>query len=77
MKSKIGSSANVVFDPITIEVVIENKADLADLWHRLNVGSLAINEVSDEVRPDWRAGWATGQLWEQLDKLARGRGFVS
>jgi hypothetical protein len=64
------------FDPITIELVIESKQDLADLWHRLNVGVVLIDQHSDDVTPDWRASFVSTSLWQQLDDIARERGFI-
>jgi hypothetical protein len=75
MKSKI-MTGPPAFAPITIELVLESKEDLADLWHRLNIGSYAVNEASNEVSPAWRAGGESDDLWRQLDDIARERGFI-
>jgi len=75
MKAKV-TSKPTTFDPITIEVVIENERDLADLWHRLNIGALAVNENSNRVSTAWQASMASGMLWAQLDKIALERGFI-
>ena len=64
------------FEPITIEVVIETVGDLADLWHRLNLGSYTVNEASNDVSPAWRAGGESDGLWSKLDDIARERGFI-
>ena len=77
VKSRIIPSDKPPFAPITIEVVIEGERDLADLWHRLNIGAHSVNEASDEVRTNWQASMASGLLWQQLDDIARTRGFVS
>ena len=76
MKSRIIPSDKSVFEPFTIEVVIESEEDLADLWHRLNLGSHAVNETSDEISSTWKASAAAYPMWEQLDDIARTRGFI-
>jgi hypothetical protein len=75
MKSKI-TTGLPLFTPITIEVVIESERDLADLWHRLNIGALVVNENSNEVSSAWRAGGESDALWSKLDEIARERGFI-
>lgn len=77
MKSKVIDNDQKLSAPVTIEVVIENKADLADLWHRFNIGAYAVNEISDNVAPTWRAGPSSYDLWNLLDEIARERGFIS
>jgi hypothetical protein len=74
MKAKVTSKP--AFSPITIEVVLESERDLADLWHRLNIGALVVNENSSRVSTAWQASMASGLLWEELDKIALERGFI-
>jgi len=76
MKVKNITKEDKTFDPITIEVVIENQMDLADLWHRLNAGAYTVHEGSDKVTPNWRAGPSGNPLWVMLDDIARERGFI-
>ena len=76
MKVKNITKEDKTFAPITIELVIESKNDLADLWHRLNLGYSIINKESDEVTPAWQAGPSGNGLWSMLDEIARKRGFI-
>lgn len=49
------------FDPIKLEITIESKAELQELWHRVNVSDEAIENAMD----------ADGYSKRNLDNLQR------
>ena len=60
------------FTPVTIELVIETKEDLATLWHRANIAVDTVKENShdyDGVPVDLI--YNAGSLWTTLNGIRR------
>ena len=64
MKAKTISTS---FTPITIEITIESKAELVELWSRINAAGCCIPArdcYECKSVPDWSL---SGELWNELD----------
>lgn len=65
MKANIKQDS--AFKPFTIEVEIESEQDLYDLWHRLNISYIVVNENSSEHRHACSSNTSTNILWNLID----------
>ena len=58
------------FRPITIELTIESKDELLDLWHRMNMSPRRIEKSysGTQQRPFSKGNVASREIWKLLDK---------
>ena len=70
----IGSK--VAFEPVTLEIQLEELQDLKDLWHRMNVSATTLrNNTDDRFNDAIKVTDRDSSLWSTLDNLATRFGF--
>jgi len=67
---KFKAKINKAFNPIKIELVIESKEELCDLWHRMNLSAVTVRKNTSREALPFEASNDIF-LWNELDKLVR------
>ncbi len=76
MQTRVINEENPKFQPITIQLTIENVEELKDLWHRMNIPmdtAIASSSSSGSIvgRPKYTiAEESSYKIWRLLDDLA-------
>lgn len=75
MQQKITSYHPRGFSPFILEIKVETKEELFELWHRINLSNDEVKRLSDKKSlPFWDHG-RTWDLWQLLDRLCIEMGF--
>ncbi len=73
MQTRVINEENPKFQPITIQLTIENVDELKDLWHRMNIAyeSVMSNSAPATVgKPAYSiAEQSSCKIWQLLDDL--------
>lgn len=66
------------FQPIELTIVIENKEELQQLWHRLNISLAQVIRASENgyVTPANFGACKTHDLWSVINSIAIRMGIV-
>ena len=65
------------FEPVTIEITIESRDELVDMWKRLNLGSYVVDqEHKDSIYSLYDSRCEnTYSLWKSLDDILKEKRF--
>lgn len=62
----------IKFQPIELEIIIEDESELIDLWHRFNIGNSDIQDIIEKrgcKQYDTSPYSRNPILWKEINKL--------